>query len=171
MYCKNCGVEMPDAAIFCPACGYRQVAEGTATAAPQTGQTPAIVIVLCVFTILGSVGGIVRGLFYETIANIGSNTEYWRGYAFALVNIGTLVGAIMMLMRKLNGYYIYVVFQVSYIALVLYTTFFYTHMVTGTGDNVDTSLSTVAALIASMFLIPSVVLLVLFVTLARKHFQ
>jgi hypothetical protein len=63
------------------------------------------------------------------------------------------------------------VFQVSYIALVLYTTFFYTHMVTGTGDSVDTSLSTVAALIASMFLIPSIVLLVLFVTLARKHFK
>jgi len=170
MYCKNCGTPIDTSTSYCPACGYYQGTTPVDTT-KQNKPIPAIIITLCVFTILGSATGIIRGLFYETIAAIGSNSEYWRGYAFVIVNIGTLIAAILMLSRKAIGFTIYVIFQVAYVVLVLYTTLFYTDSGIFGGTTADNSVTAFALFISSLFLIPSIIMLILFLVFGRKQMK
>ena len=65
-------------------------------------QGPAtLLIVLCIFTIIGSMFTIGRGVLYELFADLADN-DYVRGWIYAATGIGTLVGAVMMLLRKLD---------------------------------------------------------------------
>ena len=111
-------------------------------------------IILCVGTIIGSIFGILRAWLYEAVAHAADNAEYIRGWIYAIANIGTLTGAVMMLQRKLLGLHIYTVSQVVYIGSVIYTTFIYSDEFDGAGE--------LAFVISLLFLLPSILFLVLY---------
>ena len=107
---------------------------------------------LCVVTILGSIFGIIRGCFYQEIATMGNlHDSYWRGLAYVIFSIGTLVGAIMMLNRSIAGLYVYLVCQSLYLVLVLYTIILYLPYA-----------GTFALTIGTLFILPSLALFIFF---------
>ena len=165
-HCTNCGIPLNDDSKFCPSCGTEQTGFTTNNAAKQT-TLPAVVVVFCILTILGSVFGLIRGLFYEVIATATDNTGYWRGYAFALCHLATLVAAIAMFVRKLWGFWLYVVFQLAYFGLMIYTLYSYTNL------NADSNSGEFigSVFITAIFGIPSLIMLVLYFIFVRKHLK
>ena len=112
----------------------------------------AMLVTISVLTIIGSIFGILRGLFYEAVADFAdSSHSYWRGWAYALLNLGTLVGAIVMLQRSVAGLYVYTICQVLYLVLIAYTTVIYS------SDG-----GIFALLLGATFFLPSLVFLVLY---------
>ncbi|MEO6304255.1 MAG: zinc-ribbon domain-containing protein [Bacteroidia bacterium] len=163
-HCTVCGLQLNDDSKFCPDCGTEQYV--TLNANTKTGTAP-VVIVLCILTILGSFFGLIRGLFYEVVAGVADNEEYWRGYAFAICNLATLITAIIMLMRKLWAFWLYLVFQTAYIGLVVYTFLIYSNFHQGTSDGAEAF----SIFLTALFVIPSAIMLVLYITLVRKHLK
>ena len=101
---------------FCPTCGE----DKRATNVNQQNSNASFLVVLCVLTIIGSVFTIGRAYLYEMVSMIGGgHGNYIRGWVYAGSGVGTLVGAIMIIQRKLNGLYIYTAFQLIYIITVL----------------------------------------------------
>jgi len=75
---------------------------GVTHASATTKSQPAIIVTLSTLTRLGSVFGVLRGLFYQTFARLFesstlNNDDYNRGYVLMLLNAGTLIAAILML--------------------------------------------------------------------------
>ncbi len=164
-HCTNCGTPLNDEVKFCPSCGTEQT--GFVTKAEVKQALPAVVIVFCILTILGSVLGLIRGLFYEVVANVADNEEYWRGYAFAACHLGTLVAAIVMLTRKIWGFWMYVLFQLAYFGLMIFTLYTYSNSFENTsGEEFIGSI-----FIMAIFGIPSLVMLVLYIIFVRKHLK
>ncbi|MBA2613929.1 MAG: hypothetical protein H0U95_18345 [Bacteroidetes bacterium] len=126
---------------------------------------PAVVLVLCILTIIGSVFGLIRCLLYEVVADFSNNTDYWRGYAFIICHLSTLTAAIIMLTRKVIGFWIYLASQIIYIGLIIYTLYSYSNFHYGASSDAQ-ALSYVFTLI---FSIPSVIMLVLYLVLVRIH--
>jgi len=148
--CIRCTQEIDNNVNFCPKCG-----------ASQKNDNPTFLIVLCVMTILGSLFVMARGFLYEMFSTIGDNENYNRGWIFFLTGIGTLVGALLMLKRKILGLYIYSGFQIFYILTVCYTASVY-------DDDDLTNLISIG--IAGFFIIPSIVILLLYWTrTCRKY--
>ncbi|HXA01320.1 MAG TPA: zinc ribbon domain-containing protein [Cytophagaceae bacterium] len=160
-HCTNCGAQLSEDDNFCPDCGSDQNKK-------QATGTSGVVLTLCILTILGSGLGIARGFFYQSIAGIADNTDYWRGYAFAIVNVGTIIGAIFMLTGRLSGFKIYLIFQIAYILLVLFTTFIYTP---GGSSDVESAIGIFGIFVASLFIIPSMILLIFFIAMVPKHLK
>lgn len=153
--CKRCSGQMDEESNFCPICGEDQRANNV----NQYKSNASFLIVLCVLTIVGSVFTIGRAYLYEMVSMMGGHSNYIRGWIYAGSAVGTLVGAIMMIQKKLNGLYIYSAFQGIYIITVLVASFSY-------GDafgsiNKGNSASLLASGIAMFFLLPSILFLIL----------
>ncbi|GAA3508158.1 hypothetical protein GCM10022393_18420 [Aquimarina addita] len=114
----------------------------------------AFLIVLCTCTIAGSLFGILRGVFYQELA---SSNEYYRGWIYIATNLGTGVGAFLMIYsRNILGLYAYSLCQILYLATVFIARFSYDD-VKYLGD-----LSELASFISTLFLIPSFLFLILY---------
>jgi hypothetical protein len=157
--CIACNTPLVDQSNFCPNCG----ADQKISLANATVKEPATFLVaLCVLTILGSVFGIARGFIYEVVSELDSGGNYYRGYIYILTNIGTLVGAIIMLRRRLSGLYIYTACQIIYILTVFGASLSYDDLFDGSG--------VIASGISALFLVPSIVFLILYwLNMNRKH--
>lgn len=153
-HCKQCNQPIKEDANFCQSCGYNYGANPT-----SQNRDATFLIVLCVLTIVGSALTILRAYFYEIISELDSHNTYIRGWIYGASAIGTLIGAIIMIQRKLNGLYIYTVSQVIYIITVIVASFSY-------GDFND-----LASFIAMFFLIPSIAFLVLYWTVTKKDLR
>lgn len=176
--------------IFCPHCGQRfQVAnqvEGESISCqscngtfsiPKIPSEPPVAIVagsqqspgtqgggllitLCVLAILFSSFGIIRGLLYESVASLATDSGYWRGSAFAILNVTTLVGAIMMMNRKFSGLIVYSAGQGLNLLLTFYTMAIYSE-----------SIGAFAMFIGAFFYIPEILFLILFwLPAVRRNF-
>jgi Ca2+/Na+ antiporter len=170
-YCSNCGKPL-NGNPYCPACKSFQPAEEVSD--KIIVKTPAIVITLAVITMLGSASGIVRGLLYQTTANLFKtgalhNQDYSRGYVLMLLNFGTFMAAIFMLRLKPWSYYMYLIFQLAYIVFTFYISFIYSTDVKS--RNIADGLNPIVLVLSSVFWLPSIILLTLYLTLARKHFS
>jgi hypothetical protein len=153
---------------FCPTCGEDQ--RGNFVSQQQQESKPTFLIVLCVLTMIGSVFTIGRAYLYEMVSMMDGHNNYIRGWIYAGSAIGTLIGAIMMTQRKLNGLYIYSVFQVMYIVTVIIASFSYGDTFGGTNDLATFGANAFASVVAIFFLIPSVLFLVLYWTNMIKKY-
>jgi len=160
-YCPHCGQAKLQQAAACTSCGSSQIPQKELPTQTPPRNLLSSFIMLCVLTIMGSLLGMVRGFFYQEIAEVFENESYWRGWAFLILNIGTLLGAIIMLQKKAIGLAIYTVFQLGYIGMIIYTTSIYHH---GSGGIL---FSTV---ISSIFLIPAVGILIIYWTVFGWRF-
>ena len=145
--CIACNAEIETGFNFCKTCGSNQNP-------PQNNvikKDSTLLTVLCILTIIGSLFGILRGWLYELVSTVG-NDDYFRGWIYIFANIGTLVGAIMMLKRKILGLHLYTVFQSIYILTVIYATLVYE----------ISDFEGLAIVLSMFFLIPSVVFLILY---------
>lgn len=152
-HCIRCNEPLPETTFYCPRCG-----------ASQKGSLPVLLIVMCALTIVGSVGSMMRSILYTAIeTSVDDTHEMIPGWIFLLTGVGTMAGAIMMLMRKKTGLYAYSVFQVLYIGAVLSTIF----AVEGkAGSDIPNELTFA---ISMSFLIPSMVFLgVYWLPMCRK---
>lgn len=157
---------MDEETNFCPTCGEDQRANNL----NQQSSNSSFLIVLCALTIIGSVFTFGRAYLYEMVSMMSENNNYFRGWIYAGSAIGTLVGAIMMIQRKLKGLYVYSAFQGIYIITVLVATFSYSNAFDGfKGDNGNEA-SLLASGIAMFFLLPSILFLILYWTnMIKKH--
>lgn len=156
--CKRCNGQMDEESNFCPNCGEDQRANNVI----QYKSNSSFLIVLCVLTIIGSVFTIGRAYLYEMVSMMDGHSNYIRGWIYAGSALGTLVGAIMMIQKKLNGLYIYSAFQGIYIITVLVASFSY--------SDKGRSASLLASGIAMFFLLPSILFLILYWTnMIKKH--
>ena len=153
--CIKCQKELDPFQDFCQYCGASQRSQPANGVANK--ENAIFLYVLCVLTILGSLFGMIRGWLYELVAVAADNEEYIRGWIYILTNIGTLVGAVIMLQKNVSGFYVYMVCQVLYILTVMYTTFIYTD---DAGE--------FAVFIGIIFILPSIVFLFLY-AVARKY--
>lgn len=165
--CKRCNQQMDEKINFCPACGEDQ----RANSVTQHKSDTSFSIVLCVLTIIGSVFTIGRAYLYEMVSMMGNgHSNYIRGWIYAGSAVGTLVGAIMMIQRKLNGLYIYSAFQLIYIITVLVASFSYSSAFDFFGSTDADSL--LASGIAMFFVLPSILFLILYWTkMIKKHLK
>jgi drug/metabolite transporter superfamily protein YnfA len=151
---------------FCPRCGEDQRANNV----NQQKSNASFLIALCVFTIIGSVFTIGRAYLYEMVSMMGEGSNYFRGWIYAGSAIGTLVGAIMMLQRKLKGLYVYSAFQGIYIITVLVASFSYSDTFDSFDGGNGNEASLLASGIAMFFLLPSILFLILYWTnMIKKH--
>ena len=165
-YCSHCGKPLNDNNKFCTACGAEQTADFIDQ--KKSIRLPAAVVTLAVITLLGSAFGIIRGIFYQIFSHdfqkiMDEENGYVRGYILVFLNVATFLAAILMLKMKRNGYYLYLIFQSLYLAFTLYITFIYA------GENKG-DFNPWVFLMSALFWFPSGILLVLYLTIARKHF-
>jgi uncharacterized membrane protein len=161
-YCAQCGEEFKAQTNFCPSCGLKVASDATDLLDNHGSTTPsnkggsAFLITLCILTLVGSFIGVLRGLFYQAVATApNGNTEYYRGFLFVLVNLGTIAGAIVLLNKKYIGLYLYSSFQVLYLILILWTTSVYI-------GNQHTDM--LALTISMFFFLPSLAFLIMYWT-------
>ena len=93
--CIACDAKIEVEFNFCKICGTNQTVQQNDLVKSNT----TFLTILCILTIGGSLFGIARGWIYEIVSTVG-NDGYYRGWIYIITNIGTLVGAIMMLKRK-----------------------------------------------------------------------
>jgi hypothetical protein len=161
-YCTNCGESIDTTVQFCPHCGYDQI-----STVPNKRASSAILNTLCVLTLIGSVFTILRALIYLTIAS-GSSKELMmiRGSLYLLSSIGTIIGAVIMLNKKILGLYVYTVSQVIYLITIFFALSYY---VSEIGDFLGEEF---AILVAMFFVVPSVAILAMYWTqLAKQHLK
>jgi len=168
-YCKHCGATLTDdAAAFCSSCGTNQYDVSEPGISEKTNNMGgAALVTLCILTILGSVLGILRGLFFEAIASgndFGHNNSL--GYASAFFNVGTLMGAVLMLNRKLTGFWLYAASQIVCIVLVILKTAEFDDMIGHSGGY-----GNIALLISLLFIVPYALFLLLYFLLVKKHLR
>ena len=168
--CKRCNQQMDEEINFCPTCGEDKRGHFVSQQQHQQKSKPTFLIVLCVLTIIGSVFTIGRAYLYEMVSMMDGHSNYIRGWIYAGSAIGTLTGAIMMTQRKLNGLYIYSIFQVIYIITVIIASFSYGDTFGGTNDLATFGANAFASVVAIFFLIPSVLFLVLYWTNMIKKY-
>lgn len=162
--CKRCNETMNEATNFCPKCGEDQ---RTDTVNP-TKSNASFLMVLCVLTIIGSVFTIGRAYLYEMVSMMDDSSNYVRGWVYAGSAVGTLVGAILMIQRKLTGLYVYTVSQIIYILAVIVASLSYGDEFGSFGDEA----TFLASAIAMFFLLPSILFLILYWTnMVKKHLK
>ena len=89
-----------------------------------------------------------------------------RGLLYLLTSIGTIIGAVQMLNRKLMGLYIYSVSQGIYLLTVFFALSYYLNEI---GDALGDQF---AVVVAMFFIVPSVTILVLYWTpMAKQHLE
>jgi glucose dehydrogenase len=145
--CIACNAEIEEEYNFCKICGSNQNVQPNNLIKSDT----TFLTILCVLTIIGSLFGIARGWLYELVSTVG-NDGYFRGWIYILANIGTLIGAIMILKNKRSGLHLYTVSQTVYIITVIYATTIYE----------SSDFGGFAFLVSMLFLVPSIVFLILY---------
>ena len=157
--CIRCNSSLDDENNFCQNCGADQKISLTNT---TRNETAYFLVALCILTMLGSLFGIARGWLYEMVSELDTGGNYYRGWIYVVTNLGTLVGAIIMLNRKLLGLYIYTASQIVYILTVISASLSY--------DEVFKGSNAIASGISSLFLVPSIAFLILYwLNMNRKH--
>lgn len=152
--CISCSVDLKDDDIFCGTCGEEQGLFVDETSPKKiVSRSKDFIVVLCILTLVGSFFGMFRGLFYQLIAGEANNDEYYRGLIFFITNLGTIVGAILMLNKSKIGLYIFSGFQVLYLIMVLLTSLVYFD------DDVSAIL---AFMLAMIFFLPSLAFLIMY---------
>ena len=163
--CIKCGVAQNENQEFCHVCGQNQFEKPPQSAALPTGSSTFLTI-LCVFTIIGSLFGMARGFLYEIVAAAADNETYIRGWIYGFTNLGTLIGAILMLQKSKTGLYVYSVAQGIYIITVLFATLVYT------GNELFAGAEEMAFIISVGFLIPSILFPILYwLDVNKKHLR
>ncbi|WP_298512843.1 zinc ribbon domain-containing protein [uncultured Kordia sp.] len=166
---KNCiACNQPIAAEvkFCPHCGAKQPSQtaNIPNTAEQEAQAkpPTIIIILAVLTICGSLFGIGRALLYDLFGSATNDDSIRiRAIIYVVTSVGTILGAVFMLLKQRKGLYIYTVFQVIYIATVIYAASAHSHK--------DENLSS-AMLV--FFVVPAILFLILYwLKDIRKHLK
>jgi hypothetical protein len=145
--CIACNAEIEDEFNFCKICGTNQNEQQNDLIKSNT----TFLTILCILTIVGSLFGMARGWIYEIVSTVG-NDGYFRGWIYIITNIGTLVGAIMMLNRKKSGLLLYTVSQSVYILTVIFATMIYESSYFGG----------YALAISMLFLVPSILFLIFY---------
>ena len=145
--CISCNAKIEEEFNFCKTCGSNQNLQSNDLIKSNT----TYLIILCILTIVGSLFGIVRGWIYELVSSFG-NDGYFRGWIYIITNVGTLVGAIMMLKRNKSGLHIYTISQIAYVLTVIYATIIYE----------SSDFGGFALLFSMLFLAPSIVFLILY---------
>ncbi|WP_420574287.1 hypothetical protein [Kordia sp.] len=170
--CINCNHPIEETSHFCPNCGANQ---GVKVVYVQNNNTnnnnkPVYLIVLCTLTICGSLFTIARALLYEFFAAITEDDGIaTRGIIYIISSCGTIIGAVLMLARKLLGLYIYSVFQVIYIVTLGAAIYFYNNRFSLKPTN---GLEEFSGVIFFYFGLPAIVFLVLYwLKDARKHLK
>lgn len=79
---------------------------------------PTLLIILVIFTIIGSLFSMGKSLLYETVSSYFGAGDFMY-YIYVATCVGTMIGAIMMLSKKKMGLYIYSVSQVLFILLFI----------------------------------------------------
>lgn len=151
MNCITCNKELVNKDNFCQSCGQDQRIQ---TPQVNSNSTATFLYILCTLTILGSLFGIARGWLYEMVSGLDNDTDYFRGWIYIITNIGTLIGAIMMINKKISGLHIYTVSQGLYILTVIYATISY--------DDVFKGANAFALGISALFLIPAIAFLIFY---------
>jgi hypothetical protein len=162
-YCQQCGAEQIVKGNYCASCGYSLILEDDLSVLDNPARplkskgNSSFLTTLCILTIIGSVIGIFRGILYQFFASIpdAGNAEYFRGILYFIANFGTLVGAIFLLNGKINGLYVYSVFQVAYLLTVIWATSVYIG-----GDFTDM----LAVTLGAIFFLPSLAFLIMYWT-------
>jgi hypothetical protein len=149
--CQRCNATIEDATNFCPACGTDQRFGRRET------QSSTLLIVLSILTIIGSVFQLFRGMLYELVAAADNNDEYIRGWIYSITAIMTIIGAIMMLQKQLNGLYLYTAGQVIYLLTCFWATSVYMNDPDFGGEGIVIA-------IASVFIVPAIIFLIVFWT-------
>lgn len=162
-YCIHCRSELIHEAKFCSSCGKSQDGQDfqdnhDLIQLKKKGNS-AFLTTLCILTLVGYSIGIFRGLLYQSFA-VGvppgfGNSEYIRGWLFVIVNIGTIVGAAILLGKKVIGLYIYSMFQVLYLLIIIWATSVYLG---------DRNTDQLALTISAFFFIPSLAFLIMYWT-------
>ena len=170
-YCTNCGVSVLDEnAKFCSACGAPQTAIEPNLHHKQNEGNNAARVTLCILTILGSILGILKGLFVEAFYSqnygIGQGQQLPFGYASALFNLGTLVGAVLMLNKMKTGYINYIAFQWANISTVTFWAVYSTYFI---NNYPGQSSQPFFFLLASVTVIPSLVFMALYSFMVKKQ--
>jgi hypothetical protein len=89
-----------------------------------------------------------------------------RGSLYLLTSIGTIIGAVIMLNKKILGLYVYTVSQVIYLITIFFALSYY---VSEIGDFLGEQF---AILVAMFFVVPSVAILAMYWTqLAKQHLK
>lgn len=145
--CIACNAEIEEKFNFCKICGVNQTVQQNDLIKSNT----AFLTTLCFLTIVGSLFGIARGWIYEVVSSLGDE-GYFRGWIYIITNIGTLVGALMMLKREERGLHLYTVSQIVYMLTIIYATFVYT----------DSDFNEFVFGISMLFLVPSIIFLILY---------
>jgi len=161
-YCSNCGEAIETSVLFCPHCGSKQ-----STTNPEKPSSSALLITLCVLTLIGLVFTILRAFLYLAIASGASlDAMTIRGALYLLTSIGTISGAVLMLSKKMVGLRIYTISQAIYLLTVLAALGYYIEEI---GDFLG---GEYAILVAMFFIVPSVLILALYWTdTARQHLK
>jgi len=92
----------------------------------QNDNAPAILIILGILTILGSLVLMTYFLFFYSVASTASSiaSEFaqervqiipFLSYLYAPACVGTLIGAVMMIMKKKKGLMLYSICQITFI--------------------------------------------------------
>lgn len=79
---------------------------------------PTLLIILVIFTIIGSLFSMGKSLLYETVSSYFGAGDFMY-YIYVATCVGTMIGAIMMLSKKKLGLYIYSISQVLFILLFI----------------------------------------------------
>jgi ABC-type transport system involved in multi-copper enzyme maturation permease subunit len=89
-----------------------------------------------------------------------------RGSLYLLTSIGTIIGAVIMLNKKILGLYVYTVSQVIYLITIFFALSYYVREI---GDFLGEEF---AILVAMFFVVPSVAILAMYWTqLAKQHLK
>lgn len=155
--CDYCNQPIPKSAKFCNHCGEEQInslldEEIKNEPKNRVVSNNGFLTVLCILTLVGSVFGVFRGVFYQAVSEEFGNGGYARGWIYALLNIGTIAAAIIMLNKSKIGLYVYSVFQVLYLGFVIFTALYYT----------EDDMYLFAILVAMLFFIPSLAFLIMY---------
>ncbi len=177
-FCVNCGIKLPEIQVkHCPGCGYLIHPDGLQKDPTPKARREAALITLCVMTILGSIVGMLKALAIELVYSseyIFSNNNYHFGYLSLVFNLGTLAAAIIMLMGRRTGYKIYLISQCANILVVLLWLFLPPMFsLSSTYQEsmyyASRQLSPFYVWATAATVIPSVVFIILYTVLVKKH--
>lgn len=148
---------MEATAHFCPECGTNQ---GVKVVYVDRNDKPVGLIVLCVLTICGSLFTIGRAIIYELFAAITEDDGIaTRAFIYILTSAGTIIGAVLMIARKLIGLYVYTASQVIYIITLVVGIYIHN---SGTSFIPNNGLAQMSGIMIFYFGLPAIIFLVVY---------
>lgn len=121
--CINCSNMLTDDAQYCYACNTEQK-KGFDEFEIKPKQNSVFLIVLCILTILGCIITLISILFTnKAAAQLGIDYPSYFFAVSGLLTAGKLAGAVMMLLKKLKGLYIYTASSVVSMVFSVYSSF------------------------------------------------